>query len=156
MTALRSINHSRSWNIWKTRFLKRRSCRAIPVCAQKRAPIAATLACEAQPLMNLRIQKYLKEEASFDDNAVKDWLNRWPGGAMRAVEKMVAETGGAYCVGDTPTMADACLAPQWFGALRFGVDLSGMDRLNEIYARCIAHPAFEKAHPLNQPDAVKG
>ncbi len=123
--------------------------------AQARA-IAATIACEAQPLMNLRIQKYLKEEASFDDNAVKDWLNRWPGSAMAAVEKMAAEKAGAFCVGDAPTMADACLVPQWFGALRFGVDLSGLTRLNEIYERCIALPAFEKAHPLNQPDAVKG
>jgi len=122
----------------------------------KTRAIAATIACEAQPLMNLRIQKYLKEEASFDDNAVKDWLSRWPGGAMAAVEKMTAETGGDFCVGDTPTMADACLVPQWFGALRFGIDLSGLTRLKKIYEHCIALPAFENAHPLNQPDAPKG
>lgn len=118
--------------------------------------IAATIACEAQPLMNLRIQKYLKEEAAFDEAAVTQWLNRWPGSAMKAVEQMTAETGGDFCVGDTPTVADAFLVPQWFSALRFGIDLSELNRLNEIFERCNALPAFEKAHPLNQPDAVKG
>jgi len=115
--------------------------------------IAATIACEAQPFMNLRMQKFLKEERSFDETAMGDWLNRFTGGAMAAAEKMVRETAGEYCVGDTPTIADCCLVPQWFGAARFGVDVSGFTKLAEIYDRCIKHPAFEKAHPMNQPDA---
>lgn len=123
--------------------------------AQARA-FATTLACEAQPFMNLRIQNYLKTEGGFDVAAMKAWLNQWPGGAMAAAEKMAAQTAGAYCIGDTPSIADCCLVPQWFGATRFGVDMSGFKRLNEIYERCIKHPAFEKAHPMNQPDAVKG
>ena len=118
--------------------------------------IAATLACEAQPFMNLRIQKYLKTDIGLADDALKAWLNRWPGSAMAAVEKIVATTGGDYCVGDEPTFADCCLIPQMFGALRFGVDVSGLTRLNAIYERSEAHPAFHKAHPLNQPDAEKG
>jgi len=118
--------------------------------------IAATLACEGQPFMNLRIQKYLKDEKSFDDDDMKEWLSRWPGGAMAAAEKMARDAAGDYCVGDTPSIADCCLVPQWFGALRFGIDISAMPRLNEIYERCLKHPAFEKAHPMNQPDAVKG
>ncbi len=118
--------------------------------------IAATIACEAQPFMNLRIQKYLKEERSFDEAAMSNWLNHFTGGAMAAAEKMVRESAGDYCVGDTPTVADCCLVPQWFGAARFGVDVSGFTKLAEIYERCIKHPAFEKAHPMNQPDAVIG
>lgn len=118
--------------------------------------IAATLACEAQPFMNLSIQNYLKKEAGFDDVALKAWLNRSVGGAMAAAEQLVAATAGDYCVGDAPTMADCCLVPQMFGAMRFGVDVSGFKRLNEIYDRCANHPAFEKAHPRNQPDAVEG
>ncbi len=116
--------------------------------------IAATIACEAQPFMNLRMQKYLKEERSFDKPAMDDWLNRFTGGAMAAVEKMAQQSAGAYCVGDTPTIADCCLVPQWFGAQRFGVDISAFTKLNEIYERCTKHPAFEKAHPTNQPDAA--
>ena len=120
--------------------------------AQARA-IAATIACEAQPFMNLRIQKYLTSEASFDENALKTWLNTWPRGAMAAAQKMIEQSAGKYCVGDEPTIADCCLIPQMFGAKRFGFDLSGLERLEEIYERCKDHPAFQKAHPLNQPDA---
>lgn len=118
--------------------------------------IAATLACEAQPFGNVRIQKYLREERGFDDAAMKDWMNRWPGAAMAAVETMLARTAGDYCVGDVPGFADCFLVPQMYAALRFNVDVSGLKKMNEIYARCSKHPAFIKAHPDNQPDAVKG
>ena len=118
--------------------------------------IAATLACEAQPFGNVRIQNYLKNERGFDANAMKDWMNRWPGGAMAAVEKMLARTAGDYCVGDTPGLADCLLVPQMYAAARFGVETSGLKKMNEIYERCTKHPAFTKAHPDNQPDAVTG
>lgn len=118
--------------------------------------IALAIASEAQPFMNLRIQQYLKNEGGFGEEAMKDWLNRWPGGAMAAVEKMLARTAGDYCIGDAPGLADCFLVPQMYGALRFGVDVSGFPKMQEIYERCQKHPAFEKAHPNNQPDAVKG
>ncbi|WP_375201008.1 maleylacetoacetate isomerase [Hyphococcus sp.] len=118
--------------------------------------IAATLACEAQPFGNVRIQNYLKNERGFDAEAMKDWMNRWPGGAMAAVEKMLARTAGDYCVGDVPGLADCLLVPQMYAAARFGVETSGLAKMNEIYERCSQHPAFIKAHPDNQPDAVKG
>ncbi|MDZ7627083.1 MAG: maleylacetoacetate isomerase [Parvularculaceae bacterium] len=117
--------------------------------------IAATIACEAQPFMNLRMQKYLKEELDFDDAAMKAWLNRWSGGAMESVEALVSRTGGDFCVDDKPTLADAFLVPQVYGALRFGIDLSRTPRLRAIHERCAALSAFKRAHPENQPDAVK-
>ncbi len=126
-----------------------------PVARANARAIAASLASEAQPFGNLRIQKYLKDERGFDEAAMKDWMNRWPGGAMAAVENMLARTAGDYCVGDVPGLADCFLVPQVYGALRFGVDMSAMTKINEIYERCLKHPAFEKAHPDNQPDAVK-
>ena len=130
----------------------------LPHDAAKRAKartIAAIIACEAQPFMNLRVQKYLKDELAFDDARAKDWLNRWTGAAMGAVETLVADSRGAYCVGDLPTIADAFLVPQMFGALRFGVDLSRMPNINAIHETCNAREAFIRAHPTNQPDAVK-
>jgi maleylacetoacetate isomerase len=116
--------------------------------------IAATIACEAQPFMNLRMQKYLKEDLNLDADALAAWLNRFTGGAMRAAEAMAQKSAGEYCVGDTPTIADCCLVPQVYGAQRFGIDTSETPKLLEIYDRCLKHPAFEKAHPENQPDAV--
>jgi maleylacetoacetate isomerase len=118
--------------------------------------IALTLASEAQPFMNLRIQQYLKNEIGLDENGVNKWLNQWPGGAMAAVEKTLARTAGDFCIGDTPGLADCFLVPQFFGASRFGVDVSGLKKMKEIHDRCQQHTAFIKAHPDNQPDAVKG
>lgn len=116
--------------------------------------IAAMIACEAQPFMNIGIQSYLRKEHGFDDAGISKWLNNSPRKTMAAVETLIEQTGGDFCVGDTPSMADCCLVPQMFAAARFGVDISGFKRLHEINERCIALPAFEKAHPKNQPDAV--
>ncbi|MEO1137779.1 MAG: maleylacetoacetate isomerase [Pseudomonadota bacterium] len=116
--------------------------------------ITATLASEAQPFGNLRIQKYLRETGGFDDEAMTDWMNQWPGGAMAAVEKMLERTAGDFCVGDTPGLADCFLIPQVYASLRFNVNIAGLKNVNAIYARCQNHPAFQKAHPDNQPDAV--
>lgn len=130
----------------------------LPKSARKRAEaraIADVIACEAQPLQNLRIQKYLKHEAKFDEAGVKAWLETFVGGALAVVEKLLGRSAGRFCVGDAPTIADICLVPQVYAAARFGVDVSKYPRLAEINARCLAHPAFEKAHPDNQPDAVK-
>lgn len=124
--------------------------------AARARAMAQTLACEAQPLMNLRIQNYLKNELAASPEEMTAWLNQWPGGAMRSVERQVENFGGDYCIGQTPTIADCCLIPQMYGALRFGVDVREMPRLREIYERCCALPAFTLAHPDNQADAVKG
>lgn len=114
--------------------------------------MAASIACEAQPFMNLRIQKYLKSDGGFDDAQMAAWLNRWPGGAMAAVEKMAAQWSDGYCVGGEPTIADCCLVPQMFAANRFGIDTTQFPTLTKIADRCAEHPAFIKAHPDNQPD----
>ncbi len=126
-----------------------------PIARAQARQIAYAIACEAQPLQNLRTQKYLKALPGFDDDAMRQWLDTWVGGAMKAVDEMIGEAGGAYCVGDEPTRADICLVPQVYAALRFGVDLSGLDRLNAIYERCVSLDAFKKAHPDEQSDAVK-
>ncbi len=115
--------------------------------------IAAVIACEAQPFMNLRIQTYLKDECDFGPDEVKTWLQRWTGGAMQSVERLIGDKGD-FCVGDRPGMAEAFLVPQLFGAQRFGVDLSKTPRIVEICERCNAMEPFMRAHPNSQPDAV--
>lgn len=129
----------------------------LPADSEARAnarAIAAVIACEAQPFMNLRVQNYLKGEGEFDEEAIKAWLQRWTGGAMESVEKLIGNGKGAFCVGDRPGMADAFLIPQVFGAMRFGVDLSKTPRIVEIFNRCNGMEPFIRAHPKNQPDAV--
>ncbi len=120
----------------------------------KARAIAAIVACEAQPFMNLRIQTYLKEERDFDADAIKDWLERWSGGALASVESLIKNEKGPFCLGERPTIADAFLVPQVFGALRFGIDLSKRPRLIAVHDHCNTLAPFKRAHPQNQPDAV--
>lgn len=122
----------------------------------KARAIAAAIACEAQPFANLRIQKYLTRDLGLDDDAKADFLNRWSGGAMRAVESMVKETAGAFCVDDAPGLADAFLIPQLYAARRFNIDISACPALLAIERNCLKLSEFAKAHPDNQSDAVKG
>jgi len=126
-----------------------------PSLRAKARAIAAAIACEAQPFANLRILKYLTDDLGLDDAAKAGFLNRWPGGALNAVEALAKETAGTYCVGDAPGLADAFLIPQLYAARRFRIDLSCCPTLLAIDERCQKLPAFAKAHPDNQPDAVK-
>ncbi|MEG2964535.1 MAG: maleylacetoacetate isomerase, partial [Janthinobacterium sp.] len=58
-----------------------------------------------------------------------------------------------FCHGDSPTLADCCLVPQVYNALRFKCDLAPYPTILRIVAHCEALPAFQQAHPDVQPDA---
>lgn len=116
--------------------------------------IAAAIACEAQPFMNLRVQQYLKQDAGFDDPSVHDWLERWGGGAMKAVETLM-DVEGPFATGDAPGLADAFIAPQLYAARRFKLSLDALPRMRRVEAACAEIPAFKDAHPDAQPDAPK-
>jgi maleylpyruvate isomerase len=60
---------------------------------------------------------------------------------------------GAFCFGNTPTIADVYLVPQVESARRFKVDLAPYPTIMAIDAACAALPAFANAAPGRQPDA---
>jgi len=106
-----------------------------------------------QPLHNTAVLRRIKKTGS-DEQA---WARQSIGDGLVAFGRLAAQTAGAFCVGDSPTIADCCLVPQLFAARRFGVDLAvpELAQLLEIEARCIALPAMAAAMPEHQPDAVK-
>jgi maleylacetoacetate isomerase/maleylpyruvate isomerase len=118
--------------------------------------IAATIACEAQPFGNLRILNYLTDDLGLTDEKKAAFLNRWPGGALRAVEAVLKNAAGAFCIGDEPGLADIFLVPQVYAARRFGIDIGGCDTILKIVENCERLEAFRRAHPDNQPDAPMG
>lgn len=128
---------------------------ATPALRAKARAIAMAIACEAQPFGNLRILNYLRDELGFDETRRTAFLNRFPGGALKAVEALAQETAGRFAIGDAPTLADIFIVPQLYAARRFNVDLSACPTLVRIDATCAALEAFAKAHPDAQPDAVK-
>lgn len=84
-----------------------------------------------------------------DGEAARDaWMRKFIGDGLTAFEKLLGNPAtGAFCHGDSPTMADFCLVPQVYNARRWNVDISGLARLLDIAARCEAIEAFELARP---------
>lgn len=112
-----------------------------------------SLACDCQPLVNLRVQQYLRGHES-PDSEVKSWLQHWMTLALSAAEESLARSGQAccFCFTDKPGMAEAVLIPQMYSADRFKVDLTPYPRLHAVRERCLSLAEFISAAPQNQAD----
>lgn len=118
--------------------------------------IALAIACEIHPLNNPRVLKYLKNTFNVEEEARNDWYRHWVKLGFAALETRLSQSPltGAYCVGDTPTLADVCLVPQVFNGKRFDVAVEDYPTLARIFEHCMAQEAFQRAAPAVQPDAV--
>lgn len=128
----------------------------LPGNAGQRAQIRAfalDLAADLQPLINLRVQQFLKQQLQVGDAGNSQWLQHWFKQSFTALEARLEKSAGLYCFGDQVTLADVCLVPQVFSAERFAPDLTPYPTLQAVYQRLQALPAFANAHPSQQPDA---
>ena len=105
-----------------------------------------------QPLQNLSVLKLVSHEG----RARRKWAKHWIRKGFKALEILVGQTGGRYCVGDQVTIADCCLIPQIFNARRYKMDLSSFPNLRRIEGACFELEAFGLTHPNRQPDAENG
>jgi maleylacetoacetate isomerase len=119
--------------------------------------LALIAAADGHPLVVLRIRSYMEKELKLDEAARNKWLAHWTLKALEAIEAHVAreKETGRFCHGDTPTIADICLAGQVVGAVGyFKCDVSGVPTCMRIYEECMKIDAFNKTHPLKQPGAA--
>jgi len=117
---------------------------------------ALTIACDIHPLNNLSVLNRLKLEFSVGDDHVSEWYRHWIRVGFSALEHQAAERPQTqYVFGDAPGLADIMLVPQMANARRFDTDLSPFPRLVAWDEHARKHPAFIKAAPENQKDAVK-
>lgn len=123
--------------------------------AQARA-LSQAIASDMSPIGNLKIRNYLSAGLGLAPADVKTkWLQHWNADGLAAIEALLRHSPytGDYCVGNTPGMADCCLIPQLFTALRWETDLAPYPTIRGIAQRCEQLPAFQLAHPSRQPDA---
>lgn len=111
------------------------------------------IACDVQPIANLRILQKLKKDFDADENAVKNWCNSIISNAFDAYEQRLQQWAGEFSYGDSVTLADVCLVPQVYNALRFEVDMQKYPTIWQVYNNCQALDAFKRAAPEQQPDA---
>ena len=132
----------------------------LPSDARGRARVrglALTVACDAHPLIVPRIRAYLEQEMHLDEAARNRWLHHWTLLGLETLEAHLArepETG-RYCHGDTPTLADICLAGQVFAAGYFDVATKTVPTVERIFGECMKIDAFDSSQPLKQPDAPR-
>lgn len=117
--------------------------------------MALIVACEVHPLQNLRVRKWLADPLGLSPETVNTrWAHHWMAEGLGAIEAMLAGPAtGAFCHGDTPGLADACIVPQVFNCEVAKFDLAPYPKVMAITERCRALAPFKAAHPDTQPDA---
>ncbi|AWB68927.1 maleylacetoacetate isomerase [Saccharobesus litoralis] len=121
--------------------------------AQVRA-IAQDIACDIHPLNNLRVLNYLQDKIGIDDKLKQSWYHHWLHTGFAAIERQLRHCAGHYAVANNFSLADVCLVPQVYNALRYKLDISPYSMIQRVYGHCLELEAVRKAKPEIQPDAV--
>ena len=114
------------------------------------------IACEVHPVNNLRVLQYLEAEFGQNIEGKKAWFNHWVHTTFAPLEVMLGDSAetGLCCHGDQPTLADICLYAQVWNNRRFEVDTRRYPAIERIFHHLDTLPAFARAAPPEQPDAV--
>ena len=130
----------------------------LPADAHGRARVrslAAMLAADTHPLITPRVKKYLTTAGKFDDAAWRAWQIHWFGTGLQALEQRLAgePDTGTFCHGNTPTVADICLASIVVVMRIFKIEVAGIPTVLRVMAACEQLDAFAKADPSRQAGA---
>ncbi|XP_066468201.1 maleylacetoacetate isomerase isoform X2 [Tiliqua scincoides] len=126
----------------------RPNTRILPQDPKKRAQvrmISDHIASGIQPLQNVTILQQMGEKKL-------EWAQRCISHGFQALEQILQETAGRYCVGDEVSMADLCLVPQVYNAERYKVELAPYPTIIRINKALLELEAFHTSHPSRQPD----
>ena len=132
----------------------------LPTSAKDRAfarSIAQIIACDIHPVNNKRILDKLTDDFQASDATKTRWYCGWINEGFVALEKVLERRNvqSAFCVGDTPTIADICLVPQLANANRFKCALDAFPKIVGVYQHAMKLSAFHDAQPSKQPDFPK-
>ncbi|XP_022048958.1 maleylacetoacetate isomerase isoform X1 [Acanthochromis polyacanthus] len=107
--------------------------------------ISDLIASGIQPVQNLAV---LQKKGSEKEQWAQHFINQ----GFQALEPILKETAGKYCVGDEISMADTCLVPQVYNAERFNVDMEQFPTIKRLNQTLLEMEAFKVSHPSRQPD----
>jgi maleylacetoacetate isomerase len=118
--------------------------------------LAQLFIADIQPLSNLRVMRYLREELDCDETQVTHWYGQWVMEGLEAAEILLVDNPhvGIFCHGDKPTIADACLVPQVHDAVERKFNLEDFPTVRRIYRTCLTLGSFQSAAPETQADAT--
>lgn len=132
----------------------------LPQDARERARVrslAQMIACDGQPLVNLKVRRFLTGTLRFSRQEMLSWVQHWLASSLREYDAMLERDSirGTYSHGHNPTLADAFLIPQVQLARRFQVELAPYTSVMRVYDQCMTISAFQEAtseYLLKEPE----
>ena len=117
----------------------------LPGTARDRArvrAIAQVVMCEIDPFVRASDISMRKSTGCED---LVERTQQWIQQGLVLLETMLADNPatGRFCLGDSVTLADICLAPLIWNAEKLGLDLTGVPTVREIYENCLRNPDIE-------------
>ena len=113
--------------------------------------LAQTLAVDVHPICKLSVTKFATVLSGSEDTRLL-WMKHFIEPGLQSFETMLADFDQTpFATGNSVSLADVCLIPQIYNALRWEADFSGCIRIQKVMEACELHSSFIKAHP----DAVK-
>lgn len=120
--------------------------------------LASICNADIQPVTNAKILKRVKSIAS-SPTARGEWAKDIASDGLAAYEASITSPpnpefkAGKFSVGDSITLADVCLIPAMWAAMRFEVDVKEkFPTVWKVYGALMEEEAVRKAHWKVQPD----
>jgi maleylacetoacetate isomerase len=108
--------------------------------------LAETVNAGIQPLQNLDVMR----RVSDDKDRQAEWARHWNERGLGVFESILSTIDRRACrfsVADHPTLADLCLIPQVYSALRFKLDMSAFPQCKAIYEHALGTPECAESRP---------
>nr|MBV6630864.1 maleylacetoacetate isomerase [Oceanococcus sp. HetDA_MAG_MS8] len=114
--------------------------------------LAQVIACDIQPLQNLRVLQTVEDWGIADHRA--QWASHWISQGLTALNNRVEHAADLLNTANCPGLFELCLIPQLFNARRFDIDVAAYPALEAIEQSCMQQDAFVSTRPENQPEAT--
>ena len=129
--------------------------RLMPVEAREKAyarSLALVAVADAHPLIVPRVRKHLGQAFGADASAIEAWCRHWTTEGLATHERLFTRRPPTpFALGETPGIADICIAGQIVLAEFNKIDLSAFPAVAALGKRCFDMPEFAQAHPSKQP-----
>jgi maleylacetoacetate isomerase len=130
----------------------------LPADAKGRARVRALsliTVADSHPIIVPRVRNHLAATFNLDDDGKLAWARHWFAAGLDAYESHLSRdrATGAYCHGESVTMADLCLVSHAIGYRVFKGGLDKHPTVKRIVDHCMADERFASAQPMRQPGA---
>lgn len=115
--------------------------------------MAYIIACDVHPLNNLRVLQYLSNNFKISEQQKLDWYHNWLIKGFDSYEYYINKYNNIgnklanFSIDNKLSIADICLIPQVYNALRFELSMNDYPNIYNIYQHCLQIDCFDLAKP---------